>query len=219
MTIEEIKTFLSSMPVEKRRLAIHELREEFAHPLEVRLGVPADMILEAIARSSDLTQRGVRGVIAEAIFILEVLPKALVGTGWEAIAIAAGPNLTFDTLVQKERLRVRIQVKNQRSERGKPKSLGGQWVAEIQKTRSGERGGKKTRPYRFGDFDLLAVCMWPSTGNWKSFTYSLAADLKPRKKDRTLIDIMQRIPVSLNVGNWSEKLGEKLNEFEKRVLR
>ena len=50
-----------------------------------------------------------------------------------------------------------------------------------------------TRPYRFGDFDVLAVCMHPSTGDWQRFSYTLASWLLPRKEDRRLIQIMQPV--------------------------
>ena len=40
------------------------------------------------------------------------------------------------------------------------------YVAETKRTRGGVDlvTGQKTRPYRFGDFDILAVCLQPSTG-------------------------------------------------------
>jgi hypothetical protein len=39
--------------------------------------------------------------------------------------------------------------------------------------------GEKTRPYRFGEFDLLGVCLHPSTGNWTDFVYTVANWLLP----------------------------------------
>ncbi len=33
------------------------------------------------------------------------------------------------------------------------------------------RDGVDTRPYRFGDFNILAVCMEPSYARWDRFHY------------------------------------------------
>ena len=50
-----------------------------------------------------------------------------------------------------------------------------------------------TRPYSFRDFDILAVNMHPSSGDWKDFRYTLASWLLPRVNDVSLIEIMQRV--------------------------
>jgi hypothetical protein len=48
--------------------------EENPYPfLEEKWNIPAEVILEAIARSQDITLRGIRGVIAELCFLLYVL--------------------------------------------------------------------------------------------------------------------------------------------------
>ena len=50
------------------------LRREFPiHEIEQKLNVQAEVICEAIHRASDLTLRGVRGVIAEAAFEVSVI--------------------------------------------------------------------------------------------------------------------------------------------------
>lgn len=190
-----------------------KVRLEFAHPLEFKWGLPSESILESIARASDLTQRGVRGVIAEAVFVLEVLPTVLRDSGWRLAGAQTAADIPFDALVEKGETRVRIQVKNQRTEKGVPKLKNGCWVAEVQKTRSGKIDGLETRPYRFNDFDLLAVCLWPAKQNWKSFAYCLARDLTPRKHDENLIEIMQQIPQQLCGETWGTELVHKLEDF------
>ena len=109
-------------------------------------------------------------------------------------------------MLEKDVTRVRIQVKLQRREAGVPKPystrarallncpLGTMHVVEVQKTRSGERAGKKTRPYDFGDFDILGVNLHPSTGDWSRFLYTVARWLLPRKEQRHLIEIFQPVP-------------------------
>lgn len=213
--LDHIKALLKAKAPEARRQIFNLLREEFTiHPLETKFGVRAEVICEAIARASDLTQRGVRGIIAEAVFVQQVLPKVLVKTGWAEVAEFIAADIPFDALVQKGGVKVRIQVKNQRIEKGVPKELKGCHVVEVQKTRSGEKNGKKTRPYRFADFDLIAVCTWPSSKEWTRFTYCLVQNLTSRTTDKSLIEIMQRIPKSGAGNGWSLDLVEKLNEFE-----
>jgi hypothetical protein len=49
------------------------------------------------------------------------------------------------------------------------------FVVETQRTRGGTTPtGEKTRPYRFGEFDILAVCLHPTSGNWTDFVYTVA---------------------------------------------
>src|SRR5271156_6465795 len=76
----------------------------------------------------------------------------------------------------------------------------GSYVVEVQRTRTGERDGVSTRPYRFGEFDLLAVCMWASTGDWHSFLYVSAGSLLADDRDKKVIKTFQPIPNYENSG-------------------
>lgn len=92
-----------------------QLRREFPiHSLEQEWNVSADLILEAISRSSDLTKRGVRGVIAEAAFEQSVV-RPHVSRGWKN-KTPEGDH-PFDFLLEDERGLVKIQVKMQRLEK------------------------------------------------------------------------------------------------------
>ena len=213
MNAKQVIAAIAKLKPEKRRKVFDHLRAEFAHALETKWGLPYETVLEAIGRASDLTQRGVRGVIAEAVFILQVLPEALEGSGWAVVDAAIAADIPFDVVVEKGKTRVRVQVKNQRTERGEPKMKQAAWVAEVQKTRSGKKSGKPTRPYRFEDFDLIAVCLWPATRSWKRFAYCLTRDLVPRKHDKSMIEIMQRIPKDLRGGGWADDLVGRLEAF------
>ena len=71
----------------------------------------------------------------------------------------------------------------------------------------------QTRPYRFGDFDILAVNMHPSSGDWKSFRYTVASWLLPRASDKSLVEIFQ--PVAAIPDNvWADDLTTCLDWFE-----
>ena len=86
------------------------------------------------------------------------------------------------------------------------------FVVETQRTRGGERGGQKTRPYRFADFDLLAVSLSPATGDWTEFRYTVARWLIPDPVDGALICKYQPIPPAPNA-DWSNDLAECIAWF------
>ena len=210
------------------------LRTLLPHPLESEWGIDAETILSAIRRSSDLTKRGVRGIIAEAVFENSVIPL-IKASGWVPVDIVG--NLSYDVYVQRDNVFARIQIKLQRLEKGVPKLYypkhydeGSLYVVEVQKTRSGEKTTKQilpetettleasnsvtvqTRPYRFGDFDILAVNMHPSSGDWQNFRYTVASWLLPRAQDKSLIEIFQ--PVASVPNNvWTDDLSVCLDWF------
>lgn len=212
MTREKLETLIAALgeaTVEERRRIFEILRAEFPiHELERKWNTSADLILEAISRSSDLTHRGIRGVIAEAAFHRTVVVP-LSEQGW-ADKTPAGDH-PFDFLLSRGDLSVRVQVKMQRLERQVPKlwkkskelPLAPVYVVETQKTRSGtDSKGQSTRPYRFGEFDILAVAMHPSSGDWHHFQYTVANWLLPRAQDKKLISVFQPVPADPD-DDWS----------------
>lgn len=219
-SLAAIKRLIEECSVEERKALKTHLRTLLPHPLESEWGIDADTILSAISRSSDLTKRGLRGIIAEAVFESDVVPN-LAASGWEAVPVAG--DLSYDALFKKKDHSARIQIKLQRLEKGVPKLYypkhyeeGSLFVVEVQKTRSGEKttieklqGSAtevaatsavtvKTRPYRFGDFDILAVNMHPSSGDWKNFRYTLGSWLLPRPNDNSVIEIFQPVAATPN---------------------
>ncbi|MFZ5558986.1 MAG: hypothetical protein ACOZDY_20105 [Pseudomonadota bacterium] len=185
--VEQIWRLLAECTLEVRRAVFARLRDEFPlHPLESQLNTTAEMILEAIARSGDLTLRGVRGVIAEAAFI-EYVVRPAEAAGWRDVTESG--DFPYDFKLEDAGGPVRIQVKMQRLERGAPKLWkkghgfpeGPVYVVETQRTRGGRNpDGTATRPYRFGEFDVLAVSLHPSTNDWSAFRYTVADWLVPR---------------------------------------
>jgi hypothetical protein len=203
----------------RRRVPIHQLESEWS--------TSAEAILAAIARSTDLTQRGIRGILAEAIFEQSIVPQVH-SSGWASATITG--DQAYDFLISKEGKNVRIQVKLQRKEKQLPKEYAARsraaldcptgkiYVAEVQKTRGGEKAGVKTRPYRFGEFDLLAVSMHPSTGSWDKFMFTVGSWLIPRKTDNTLIEIFQPVP-GIPDEHWTDDIATAISWFESGVTK
>ena len=232
-----IRKLIEECSEEDRKSLKRYIQGLVPHPLERDWGIDADTILSAISRSSDLTKRGVRGIIAEAVFVNEIMPTAA-GSGWQPIDLSG--NHSYDALLKKGDKSARIQVKLQRLEEGSPKLYypkhypkGTLFVVEVQKTRTGKKTTKTnlpgsetqisttesvtvdTRPYSFGDFDILAVNMHPSTGSWREFRYTVASWLLPRAVNESLIEIFQPVPAVPN-DVWTRDLSTCLEWFEVR---
>ena len=212
-SVDELKGILGECTDEERAALFDYLKARQApHPLEKEWGVGAEVILSAISRSSDLTKRGVRGIIAEAIFERNILAGL---KGWEAVRFVEDRPYDF-LLRQGGGVReARIQVKLQRMLKQQP-MLASQanrhypndcFVVEVQKTRGGfdPQTNKDTRPYRFGEFDILAVNRHPSTKDWSNFLYTLSDWLIPRHPSSELIEIFQPVP-SAPADAWTENL-------------
>lgn len=186
--LDAVRALLARCSHEQEEVLFRELRRRHSiHEFELAVGAPAEMILDALHRAPELTRRMLRGVIADAAFRTFVIPS-LQSLGWHDITPAG--NFAFDYLLEDSGGRVSVQVKLQRSERGQPVVRPGKhyglennvYITETQKTRTGnDRAGGRTRPYRYGEFDLLAVSMQPSTHRWDKFMYTLGRWLLPGK--------------------------------------
>lgn len=73
------------------------------------------------------------------------------------------------------------------------------FMTETQKTRTGTDGEDQTRPYRCGEFDILAVSMQPSTGKWDRYMYTVGRWLLPGKNDGEIATLQ---PVSKAPDGW-----------------
>lgn len=187
--ISTIRELLAQCSLEERAALFRDLRAVHQiHEFEAVIGAPAEMILEAVHRAPELTRRMLRGVIADAAFRTFVVP-AIAPFGWRDVTPEG--NFAYDYKLADEAGPVTVQVKLQRSERGEPVVRNGGrfgfgpevFMTETQKTRTGTDGGEKqTRPYRYGEFDILAVSMQPSTGKWDRYMYTLGRWLMPGKE-------------------------------------
>jgi hypothetical protein len=221
LTDEVCRLIDQATPEDQRMILLYLRKRVPIHALEAQWNTTAEEILTAIARSADITLRGIRGILAEAIFEQRLLPK-LEREGWQAIKFVG--EQSYDFLLERGESQVRIQVKLQRKEKGVPKEYAAKpraalkcpagiiHVVEVQKTRSGEINGEKTRPYRFGDFDILAVNLHTSTGSWERFAFTVGSWLLPRKSDATLIEIMQPVAVTSD-DYWTDDLEKCIEWF------
>jgi hypothetical protein len=93
----------------------------------------------------------------------------------------------------------------------------GMYVVETQRTRGGtdRKTGADTRPYRFGEFDILAVNLHPSTGDWARFLFTLARWLVPRAGAPDLLAKFQPVPNGPDAG-WTDDLNVALGWFLSR---
>jgi len=224
---EQIKVLLNLCTPTQREEVFRHLRQEFSiHPLEAQLHTKAEIILEAIQRVGGLTLRMMRGVIAEAAFEVEVVERL---RGWRKIQQSG--DLPYDFLLSDRTGEVRVQVKLQRSKQNRPMRANeayrsfpaDMFVVETQKTRKGEmrKTGGSTRPYRFGEFDLLAVAMYPSTTRWDKFMYTVADWLLPGRTDATEILKFQPVATAPN-DDWTDGFRTAvrwLRSREKKTIR
>lgn len=206
--LESIRALIALCSEEEQEALFRELRQRhMIHAFEQVIGAPAEMILEAVHRAPELTRRMLRGVIADAAFRTFVVP-AMERFGWQDVTPEG--NFAYDYMMQDVQGKVSVQVKLQRSERGSPVVKSGErfgfegnvYMTETQKTRTGNDGEEKTRPYRYGEFDVLAVSMQPSTGQWNRYMYTLGRWLLPGKGENEMATLQ---PVSMTPNNfWTD---------------
>jgi hypothetical protein len=227
---------------ERRELFKALLATQQVHELETMLKAPATVILEAIHRAPELTRRMLRGIIADAAFARYTIPS-LQASGWRDVTPPG--NFAFDHLVEDVSGQISIQVKLQRSEnqeavitvakKGKSRSKSkwvigpGMYTVETQRTRGGKKKKKKgsdvsetpediqTRPYRFGDFDVLAVSLQPSGKPWSAFRYTVAGWLLPGT-DPTTLAVMQPVAMEPNA-DWTDDFNEVARWFRSKIKK
>lgn len=213
-----IRELLKRCNADEQRLILHELRKLHPiHEFEQVIGAPAEMILEAVHRAPELTRRMLRGVIADAAFRTFIVP-VLQPHGWKDVT--AEGNFAYDYRLDDGVGIISVQVKLQRSERGAPVVRSGErysfgpevFIVETQKTRTGTDGDdNQTRPYRYGEFDVLAVSMQPSTGKWDRFMLTLGRWLLPGKKSGEMATLQ---PVTNSSSEfWTEDFTVVANWF------
>ncbi|MFO0968926.1 MAG: hypothetical protein U0793_25520 [Gemmataceae bacterium] len=210
--VDEIKKLLDICTAEERAESLRYLQSRLpAHPIEELFCAKAELILEAIHLSGELTRPMLKGVIAEAAFNIEVASKL---DGFQVTPTVGNPS--FDVLLEDARGSVRVQVKLQRSKEQQPwvRERAGRrsYVVETQKTRGGVKKGEQTRPYRFGEFDILAVSLFPATRHWDRFRYTIAGWLLPDPNHRKNIGKYQPVAMDVNA-DWTDDFLEAVEWF------
>ncbi len=85
------------------------------------------------------------------------------------------------------------------------------YVVEVQRTRGGETPeGTGTRPYRFGEFDILAVSLGAAKGRWRDFIYTVANWLIPEPENKSQILKYQPVSPASNI-DWTTDFNEVVN--------
>lgn len=223
-----IRALLEQCSADERKELFLDLRATHQiHEFERIIGAPAEMILEAIHRAPELTRRMLRGVIADAAFAQFIVP-VLSRSGWRDVTPIG--NYAYDYKLEDGIGPVTVQVKLQRSERGSPVVKGGRrygfeaevFTVETQKSRTGtDAEDNKTRPYRYGEFDVLAVSLQPSTGKWDRFLYTVGRCLIQGKKPNEIATMQ---PVAMTPNRfWTDDFDEVVRWFrgslgEKRMM-
>lgn len=187
--LHAVLRLLGQCTPEEEEKIFKELRKRHEiHEFESVIGAPAEMILDAVHKAPELTRRMLRGVIADSAFRTFTI-EAIKDSGWKDVTPVG--NFAFDYRVDDGKGPISVQVKLQRSEKGAPVVKNGArygfgdevFMTETQKTRTGTDGDDNlTRPYRYGEFDVLAVAMQPSCGKWDRFMYTLGRWLLQGKK-------------------------------------
>lgn len=172
------------------------------HELEKLFNAPSKDIMDAIMKGFR-AQVDVKGKLAELYlykYLKELDGKFISELIWEDRD--GEPDFKF-----KFRNRaVRLECKNLRNEIYiRPQKA---YKVEIQKTRN-SKDGTNTRSYRIDYFDILAVCMFNQTGEWR-FIFIKSSDLEVVPENPYLIKIMQRVPTELE-DPWKTDLIDTLN--------
>lgn len=217
--VSQVRQILDACTPEQLAVIMKALRTEYpTHVMEREWNTSAEVVLEAIARSDPLTKRMFKGILAEAACKIEVIDKL---DGWRDVTPPGG-NFAYDFAVERGGQTVTVQAKLQRKAKlqpmfyrvkGKRGASSSFYVVETQKTRAGtKRTGQKTRPYSFGEFDILAVSMEPATGDWSQFRFTVGNWLLPRPDAPTLLSVLQ--PVSLEPNeDWTDSLPTAIEWF------
>ncbi|MDO7886466.1 hypothetical protein [Hymenobacter cheonanensis] len=190
-----------------------------AHPMEAVLNLTSDEVLSALQKmklQDGMPWRMLRGSLADLLFEVIVLPTL---SGWDDVAFVG--DLPYDyKLRNAAEEEVTIQIKLQRSAKNGPsvfnkKTGKNMFSVETQRTRGGTVDGVKTRPYRFGEFDILAVCMYPSTGRWDTYLYTVEKWLVPHATETNALATFQPVAQRPNA-DWTDSLEQAIAWLKSR---
>jgi excisionase family DNA binding protein len=234
--MDQIERFLDSCSAAQRRNIFDRLRKEFRiHRIEEIVGMDAERILEAFSRAVKATPM-LLGILAEPAFeefVLNQLPE----DRW-TYEIAPSGN-AYDFILRERDTEsdvVRIQVKLQKGDKGtpmygKPKATKYMFskemlMVETQRSRKGskrskgskaseseniiiEGSDKGTRPYKFGQFDVLAVSLFYSEKRWNKFMFTLCGRLLPDPENPENLATYQPVSPVAN-DDWTDRLEQCL---------
>jgi hypothetical protein len=153
------------------------------HELELKYGLTAQELLDAIDKRFRL-KVALEGAVAEVHFERKLRIASREGwlTSYESHDVDGMHDFTVVTL---SGISIRVEVKTIRNG-VKPK-------VELQKTRAA-KGDPSSRYYDRDHFDVVAVCVGRSTGDWSQFRYALVREMPCHRDHSNKLQIMHCIP-------------------------
>jgi hypothetical protein len=187
-----------------------------AHALELRYGLPASELLDAIDTRFRL-RTAVEGAVAEVQMERKI--KALVGKVIERYqAHDIDGHADFSIWLSGRKLPIRAECKNVREsskaggEAYRVKGVDVAYKVETQKTRAGT-ADPTSRFYDLDQFEILGVCLGKKTGCWSDIVFVKTGDLLRHKTHPTKLAVMQRVPLPEKTGGtpWFTDLANLLS--------
>ncbi|MGA9408509.1 MAG: hypothetical protein WBW71_15345 [Bacteroidota bacterium] len=208
---EQVKQLLALCTKDQRQEIFSFLRKEFPiHPIETEFNAQAEVILEAIHKSSALNLRGNVGLIARAAFEMNIASKI---QGFRIVEIKG--DAPFNCYMVDDNGEVKIQVTMQCTKDHRPMMAdqalsrlpANKYVVDTERILDGQNseGGEDPRSYRFGSFNILAVSLQPSTNDWNNFLYTVERWLMPSPEDESRLLKFQPVPLKPD-GDWTDDL-------------
>ncbi len=170
--------------------------------MEERFNAPASDILSAIEHGFR-AQVDVKGKLAEYYLFRELEALRSGGLLQDIEWIDADGKADF--LVEWSGRKLRIECKNVRS--AKLVRSPGWFRVELQKTRN-SKDGTPTRRYGTDEFDVLSVCLFNQTREWRYVHIATQHLLRDTKLPNHLV-IMQKVPEQA-VDRWRSSLKDAL---------
>ena len=153
------------------------------HALELKYGLTAQELLDAIDKRFRL-KVALEGAVAEVHF--ERMLHIASSEGWlTSYMINDFDGMLEFTVVTLSGISIRVEVKTVHHG-PKPK-------VELQKTRAA-KADSSSRYYDRNHFDVVAVCVGRSTGDWSQFRYALVRELPGHRNYPDKLQVMHSIP-------------------------
>ncbi len=152
------------------------------HPLETKYGLTAQELLTAIDRRFRL-KVALEGAVAEVHFERKLSIASREGwlKSYEDHDVDGMHDFTVTT---RNGICIRVEVKTVRK--------GSNPKVELQKTRAA-KGDPSSRFYGREHFDVVAVCMGRSSGDWSEFRYALVRELPSHREHPNKLQVMHAI--------------------------
>lgn len=186
-----------------------------AHALEIRYGLTANELLDAVNNRFRL-RTALEGAVAEVQMELKI--KELVGSAIERYAahdLDGHPD--FSIWLPGRPAPVRAECKNVREsskaggEAYKQKGVVIAYKVETQKTRAA-KSDPTSRLYDVDQFEILGVCIGKKTGRWPDVLFVKTRDLQRHALYPNKLAVMQRVPLpgAADLSPWYLNLAELL---------